>query len=261
MATIVAIANEKGGSGKTPTAINLAFALNRAGKVVKLVDLDPQASITKYFLDDDYTEIEYTLYHALHGRRIAAVQIRDGLAFLPAINGQVPLVNAEIELPQKYRFDFQKRLARALAFYKDDDYLIVDTPGNVSMFTVLALAAADLVVVPVKSERSAEQATDDIMDLISQVQGTEVEPGLNPDLKLWGILPTLYESRVKHHNQVVEILRYKYKGLVYPEASKKSNEYNNAHVLKTDVSARDAELGRYWDRVAASIINGGFSND
>jgi chromosome partitioning protein len=255
MTIVIAIVNEKGGSGKTPTTINLGYALNRAGQRVKLVDLDPQASITRYFLDDEYEHLESTLYHALmNGRKITAVPIQDNLAFLPAINGDVPLVNAEVELPQKYRFDFQKRLKKALDLYRDDDYIIVDTPGNVSIFTVLALAAANLAIVTVKTEKSAEQATGDIMDLIDQVKGTTEEPGLNPGLKIWGVLPTLYESRVLHHQQILQVLQLKYGELVYTEPSKKSNEYNNAHALKADVSVRDTELGQYWDRLAANVM-------
>jgi chromosome partitioning protein len=257
MTVIIVIVNEKGGVGKTPTAINLAFALCRAGRKVKIVDADPQASVTKYFLEDGYTAIEHTLYHLLMlGLKIPAIPIIDGLDFLPAINGIQPLTNAEAQLPLKYRFDFQLRLRKMLAKYKEDDYIVIDTPGNVSLFTALALTAAHLAIVPVKTEISAEQATEDIMQEIRQLQGTEDEPGNNPELQIWGILPTLYEGQVKHHRQVVDILKYKYGSLVYPEPSKKSNEYNNAHALKTDVSARDAELGRYWDRIAASVITG-----
>ncbi len=253
----ITLANEKGGVGKTPTAINLAYSLTRTGYRVKLVDLDPQASATKYFLDDDYKNLTLTMYHGLiKGTKVPGIQITDRLSLLPATNGQIPLTNAEVELPQKYRFDYQHRLKKLLQAYKEDDYIIIDTPGNVSIFTVLALAAANQVIIPVKTEKSAEQATEDIINVINQVKGTEEDPGLNPDLKIWGILPTLSEPRVLHHQQVIDILIYKYGSLVYPEPSKKSNEYNNAHALKTDVSVRDPELGHYWDRIAASVVHG-----
>ena len=249
LATVIALASQKGGVGKTPTAINLAFALWRRGLKVLLVDIDPQGSLTKYFLDSAYKQVDLTIYHALiQNKKIATVPIRDGLDFLPAINGKQPLTNAEVELPQKYPFDFQSRLRTVLALYTGYDYIIIDTPGNVSLFTILALAAANLAIVPVKTEKSAEQAASDTLSIIDQVKAST-------GLTLWGILPTLYESRVNHHNQVLDLLQQKYKEQVYPEPSKKSNEYNNAHALKSDVSELDKSLGDYWDRVAASIIN------
>ncbi len=256
---IIVLGNGKGGVGKTPTAINLSYALNRAGRRVKMVDIDPQGSLTKYFLDDGYLDLEWTIYHALvDGRKIPAVSVCDGLDFLPAVNGAIPLTNAERDLPQKYPFDFQQRLKKVLKYYRSDDDVVIDTPGNVSIFTVLSLAAADLVVIPVKTEMSAEQATEEIMRLVDQVRGTEEDPGLNPHLAVWGILPTLHEGWIKHHKQVIEVLKLKYGTLVYPEPSKKSNHYNNAHALKQDVSVLDEDLGRYWDRVAASVIAGRF---
>jgi chromosome partitioning protein len=251
----LAAVNEKGGVGKTPTVINLGYALARTGKKVLWVDLDPQASLTKYFLDESYIELELAIYHGLIlGKHIPPVVVSERLQFLPARN-EIPLTNAEVELPQRFRFDFQRRLAVVLR-YKDFDYILIDTPGNVSIFTVLALAAADLAIVPVKTERIAEQATQDVMDLLGEVKGTDEIAGLNPDLVIWGILPTLYEGQVNHHKQVLQLLKHRYGELVYAEPSKKSNDYNNAHTIKEDVGAVNADLGAYWDRVAACVIEG-----
>jgi chromosome partitioning protein len=254
----IALVNEKGGVGKTPTAINLGYAIARKNRRVLWVDLDPQASLTKYFLDDQYKSLELTMYHALiQGKKIPPVVVTERLHLLPAKNEAVPLVNAEVELPQKYRFDYQKRLEKTIKLYTEYDDIIIDTPGNVSIFTVLALAAANQAIIPVKTERAAEQATDDIMELIQQVQGDSENPGLNPSLSIWGILPTMYEGRVSHHQQVLQILQYKYNSLVYAEPSRKTDAYNKAHALKSDVSELDTELGKYWDRMAESIIQKG----
>ena len=220
-----------------------------------LVDVDPQASLTKYFLDDAFKQLPLTMYHGLvEGKRIPPLKIREGLHFLPARNEDIPLTQAEVELPQKYRFDFQQRLGKLLAQYPDYDYLLIDTPGNVSIFTVLSLAAANIAIIPVKSEKAAEQATDDIMETIEQVRGTSEEPGLNPKLIIWGILPTLYESHVNHHKQVIEQLVKKYGDLVYTEPSRKTNDYNNAHVIKGSVGEISQDLGQYWQRIAKSVI-------
>jgi chromosome partitioning protein len=248
---IITLVNEKGGVGKTPTAINLGAALARQGKKVLLVDVDAQASLTKYFLDEGYEDIELTMYHALIDlKRIDPIRAHDTLHFLPARNAETNLTNAEIELPQKDRINYNRRLKKALALYPEYDYLIVDTPGNVSIFTVMALIAADMVMVPVRTEKSAEQATSDIMEVIEDVK----EPDVNPGLMIWGILPTLYEGHVNSHSQVVEILKKKYGDLVYPEPSKKTDVYNVAHLHKVDVGVRSAELGAYWDRIALSVI-------
>lgn len=198
------------------------------------------------------------MYHALiQGKRITPVVVTEWLHLLPAKNDAIPLVNAEVELPQKFRFDYQKRLEKILKLYSEYNDIIIDTPGNVSLFTVLALASANLAIIPVKTERAAEQATDDIIELIQQVKGDSESPGLNPNLTTWGILPTMYEGRVSHHQQVLQILQYKYNSLVYAEPSRKTDAYNKAHALKSDVSELDIELGKYWNRIAESVIQKG----
>ena len=251
MSVIITLANEKGGVGKTPTAINLGAALVRQGKKVLLVDTDPQASLTKYFLDDGYEQLETTMYHALVDlQRINPVLVHETLHFLPAKNAEVSLTKAEIELPQKDRINYNRRLKKVLGLYPEYDYILVDTPGNVSIFTVMALIAADMVVVPVRTEKSAEQATNEIMEVIEDVKVEDVNPGL----VIWGILPTLFEGHVNSHNQVVAVLKEKYGDLIYPEPSKKTDVYNVAHLQKVDVGIRSAELGAYWDRIAESVI-------
>jgi chromosome partitioning protein len=113
---VVAIANQKGGVGKTPTTANLGFALARAGKNVLLVDLDPQGSLSEYFLTTEAETQEPTIYDALVNiKRISPITISDRLALLPAHDG---LAAAEIELPNKA--NAQKRLAKILSFYEHD---------------------------------------------------------------------------------------------------------------------------------------------
>jgi len=254
MSVVITFANEKGGVGKTPTVISLGAALVRQGKKVLLVDTDPQASLTKYFLDEGYEQLDLTMYHALvEMKHIYPIQVHETLHFLPAKNARVSLTKAEIELPQKDRFNYNRRLKKVLALYPEYDYILVDTPGNVSLFTVMALIAANMVVVPVRTEKSAEQATNEIMAVIEDVKVEDV----NPNLVIWGILPTLYEGHVRTHNQVVSVLKEKYGELLYPEPSKKTDAYNVAHLQKIDVGIRSAELGAYWDRIAQSVIGKG----
>jgi chromosome partitioning protein len=118
--------------------------------------------------------------------------------------------------------------------------------------TINALASAQQVVIPVKTEISAERALKRIKNTIKDIQESE----LNGSLTLWGILPTLYNITKAHHKEVLQALRDKYGAEVYEEASRDTTKYNDATVLKTDVSALDKALGAYWDRLAATLVDG-----
>jgi chromosome partitioning protein len=247
---IIAIANQKGGVGKTPTTVNLAFALARAGYTTLLVDLDPQGSLSEYFLADQADIQEVTVYNALLDlQRIEPLALTAQIALLPAHD---ELAGAELELPSKVHG--QKRLAKVLSFYQADyDFCLLDCPPSLGILTINALASAHQVVIPVKTEISAERALKRIKNTIQDIQQSD----LNGDLTIWGILPTIYDSRKAHHKEVLEALRYKYREEVYKEPSRETTKYNDATVLKTDVSALDKALGAYWDTLAATLVEGG----
>jgi chromosome partitioning protein len=114
------------------------------------------------------------------------------------------------------------------------------------------LASAHQVVIPVKTEISAERALKRIKHTITDIQQSD----LNGDLTIWGILPTIYDSRKAHHNEVLQALKYKYGKEVYHEPSRETTKYNDATVLKADVSALDKALAAYWDRLAATLVKG-----
>ena len=246
---VVAIANQKGGVGKTPTTVNVAFALARAGYKILLVDFDPRGSLSEYFLADKADIQEVTVYNALTDlQRIEPLSITPQIALLPAHD---ELAGAELELPSKVHG--QKRLAKVLSFYQADyDFCLIDCPPSLGILTINALASAQQVVIPVKTEISAERALKRIKKTIKEIQ----ESDLNGGLMIWGILPTLYNVTKAHHKEVVQALRYKYGGEVYAEESRDTTKYNDATVLKIDVSALDKALGAYWDRLAATLVNG-----
>jgi chromosome partitioning protein len=246
---IIAIANQKGGVGKTPTAVNLSFALARAGKTVLLVDFDPQGSLSEYFLADQADLQEVTVYNALSDlRRIEPLLITQQLALLPAHD---ELAGAELELPNMV--NGQKRLARVLRLYQSDyDFCVIDCPPSLGILTINALAAAHHVVIPVKTEMSAFRALKRIKNTVKDIQ----ESDLNGGLTVWGILPTLYNVTKGHHKDVLQALRDQYGAEVYDEESRDTTKYNDATVLKTDVSALDKALGAYWDRLAATLVEG-----
>jgi len=243
---IIAVANQKGGVGKTPTTVNVAFALARAGKTILLVDLDPQGSLSEYFLADQADLQEVTVYNALSDlQRIEPLAITTQIALLPAHD---ELAGAELELPSKV--NGQKRLAQVLSFYQADyDFCVLDCPPSLGILTINALASAHQVIIPVKTEISAERALKRIKNTIKDIQ----QSALNGDLMIWGILPTIYDSRKAHHNEVLQALRYKYGAEVYKDPSRETTKYNDATVLKADVSALDKGLAVYWDRLAATL--------
>jgi chromosome partitioning protein len=154
---IIAIANQKGGVGKTPTTVNIAFALARAGHTILLVDLDPQGSLSEYFLADQADIQEVTVYNALSDlQRIEPLSLTKQIALLPAHD---ELAGAELELPSKV--NGQKRLAKVLSFYQAEyEFCLLDCPPSLGILTINALASAHQVVIPVKTEISAEDCAD-----------------------------------------------------------------------------------------------------
>jgi chromosome partitioning protein len=245
----VAVANQKGGVGKTPTAVNLSFALARAGYKVLLVDLDPQGSLSEYFLADQADIQEITVYNALSDlRQIEPTKITNNIALIPAHD---ELAGAELELPSKV--NGQRRLAKVLSFYQSEfDYCIIDCPPSLGILTINALSSSHHVVIPVKTEISAERALKRIKNTIHDIQQSD----LNSELKVWGILPTIYDSRKAHHREVLQALKHKYGDEVYPEPSRETTKYNDATVLRTDVSALDKALASYWDTLAKTLVQG-----
>ena len=140
-----------------------------------------------------------------------------------------------------------------LSFYQADyDFCLIDCPPSLGILTINALASAHQVVIPVKTEISAERALKRIKNTIKDIQ----ESDLNGGLTIWGILPTLYSITKAHHKEVLAALRFKYGAEVYEEPSRDTTKYNDATVLKTDVSTLDKALGVFWDRLAATLVEG-----
>lgn len=193
---IISIANQKGGSGKTTTAVNVAAGLKTAGKKVLLVDLDAQAHATMS-LGVEVADGADTVYEVLKkpSKIKGAILDRDGLALLPAT---LDLAAAEIELAGETAREFA--ITRALKLIKKDyEYILIDCPPSLSLLTLNALAASDLVWVTVQTAYLALQGLGKLRETIEIVQER-----LNSDLKLDAVLCTQYDSRRKLDNQVVE---------------------------------------------------------
>lgn len=260
-ATIVlAIINGKGGSGKTPTAVQLAFALARMGYKVLFADLDQQGTASFHYLGLKYRRQQPTVYNALKDlTRIEPLVIMANLHLLPAHD---ELQNLEIDLPSRKGLLWQGRFSDLLNLYPGYDFVIADTPGSsVSIFPTMALTSADIAIVPTKTEIVHVVGTQDTLNLIEDIKGMPNQNALNRDLQLWGILPNQYEVNVGSHNDAMNMLEqlYSKKGIyIYPEPSRKTTLYNEASEQHIDIRDTDPRqgprLGAYWDTIASDIV-------
>jgi chromosome partitioning protein len=200
-ATIVAIANQKGGVGKSTTTINLGAGLAYQGERVLLVDLDPQGNTTSG-LGIDRSAIEYSTYDLLVEDTpvddvIEPSSVRD-LFVVPAT---IELAGAEIELVSM--FSREARLGKALEAIDDDyDFVLVDCPPSLGLLTVNGLAAADEVLIPIQCEYYALEGVSQLMKNIQLVKRS-----LNPQLKIEGVLLTMYDGRTTLAADVVAQVR------------------------------------------------------
>ena len=241
---IIAIINQKGGCGKTTTGINLAACLARLGQKTLLVDMDPQGSLTEYFVSP--ATLEITLYDALmYSFAISPLVLGDYIHLIPAT---IDLAKAEILLPSKR--NQEHTLERVLRPYADRyDYCLIDCPPSLGTMTVNALTAARWAIVPVSTELMAERTVKLILETIEDI----VESELNQDLKVWRIIATMYDQRLAHHREILEALRSKYGELLYGEPVRATTKYKDAVTSQTDVSDLDKRLGIYWDELAALL--------
>jgi chromosome partitioning protein len=126
------------------------------------------------------------------------------------------------------------------------DFCVIDTPPNLGLLTRNALGAAQTVLIPVKTEITAQRTLKRFFTTLDDVR----KSGLNRHIKVWWILPTLYDSRKAHHREILQSLSMEYGPQVYPEPAKETTKYNDATTAKTDTNDLDKTLGEYWNRLA-----------
>ena len=242
---VYAIANQKGGVTKTTSTVSLAAALARLGKRVLMVDLDPQASLTEYFIrPSDLRETVYSL--VMTGKRLSPVVLAEQVHLLAT---NIELAAAEIQLSTK--MGFETSLRRGIRQYeKNYDFCLLDCPPTLGVLSRIALVAADRVLIPVACELLAARTLELILDHVSEVRGSELNNNLYP----WYILPTLYNSREKEDIDTLESIRNIYGELVYPTPVPRKTDYKKAARQQVDIYDIDPSLAEIWDELAEKMV-------
>jgi chromosome partitioning protein len=223
MGKVIAIANQKGGVGKTTTAINLAASLAVLEKKVLIIDADPQANTTSGLNFSPDNDEKRTLYEILIGKIAASdALIQTELDNLHMIPSHINLVGAEIEMlewPER-----ESVLKNALRPIRDNyDYIIIDCSPSLGLITVNCLTAADSVMIPVQPEFFALEGLAKLLQTIRLVQSS-----VNPDLDIEGFVVTMFDGRTKVHSQVVMELREHFKDMVFKTIIQRSIRLSEA---------------------------------
>ena len=209
MGKIIAIANQKGGVGKTTTSINLAASLAHSGKKVLIVDADPQANATSG-LGVDFKKMSSSIYECLvDDYPISGTQVPTCVKGLDIIGSRIDLVGAELELINKP--NRERVMARLLEQVHDQyDYILIDCSPSLGLITVNALTAADSVIIPVQAEYFALEGISKLLNTIRIIKSK-----LNQHLEIEGFLLTMYDARLRLANQIYEELKTHFGTMVF----------------------------------------------
>ena len=208
---ILSFVNQKGGVGKTTTAVNLSGYLAMRGKKILLVDLDPQGNATSG-LGVKRSELDKSIYDALlldDTDDFILKNIRDNFDLAPS---HIDLAGAEVELTEVY--ERNHRLKRVLDPLRDNyDYIFIDCPPSLGLLTLNALTASDKIIVPIQAEYYALEGVSQLMETVNLVRAS-----LNPDLELLGVVVTMYDKRTQLSQQVREEVENFFKGKCFKTA-------------------------------------------
>jgi chromosome partitioning protein len=248
-ATVISFANQKGGVAKTTSTLNLAVALQEKGLKVLAVDLDPQGNLTmsQGFNPDSITRSMFdVLVHRLPVDHVIME------AEIDIAVSSIDLAGAELALSAT--IGRERALDKALTGVRDRyDYVLIDTPPSLGLLTINALVASDGVIVPVQCEYLSLRGLVQLENTL-----TMIRENLNPNVRIIGILPTMFDGRTLHSREAIEILQENFGDLVFDTRIRKTIRFAEApvkgtSVLKYDPSGRAAEAYR---ELAKEVLNG-----
>ena len=252
MSVVIAIANQKGGVGKTTTTINLGFAIAELGRHVLLVDLDPQSALSGAVGLETYN-LSQTIYNVLVNSRVPVQDVihsvRDNVDVLPS---NIDLAAAEVELISAIGREYILREALEPVL-KQYDYVLLDTPPSLGLLTINALAVSDEVIIPLQAEYLALRGMRFLLETVEKVRAK-----INPRLQIRGILGTMYNQRTIHAQEVMDEIRSLFGDKVFDVVIKSSIRFAEAPVAHLSIleyePKHDGSIA--YRQLAEEIVNG-----